>query len=215
MVPVGLLCHRFREIAHLAQGNTMPTMKQLRLPIFTSKIKYYNLRIVPPQAIFDEVCMLKKQFEFAYGKQPLSRSKPHIAIASFKMNAKHQNYLLEVLEQLAKRRAFKLQVDGFGIFEPSGTLYLKVLENEHLRAIREEVRLLHSTHLKKRLRQFVVSDHPHMTISKTTGRQMLHTSLKYFQEKGFSKDFEVHHLRLVSRAKHRPWDWEYEIKLLR
>lgn len=192
----------------------MPTMKQLRLPIFTSKIKYYNLRIVPPKAVFDDVGMIKKQFEFAYGKQPLSRSRPHITIASFRMNAKHQDHLIAVFDQLAQKKTFKLTIDGFGIFEPSNTLYLNVLENENLKAIRDEVRSLHRTHLKRRLRSFLISDHPHIIISKTTGSQMLHKSLQYFKEKGFTREFEVDHLTLVSRAKHKPWDWEYRIKLL-
>ena len=97
-------------------------MRQLRLPIFNSDIKYYNLRIVPPKDAFDRVVEFKKLFEFAYGKQPLSGSKPHITLASFKMNSKYEDSLIRFLEQRLKRERFDLTINGFDVFEKSKTL---------------------------------------------------------------------------------------------
>lgn len=188
-------------------------MKQLRLPIFTSKIKYYNLRIVPPDQVLESVTELKKEFELAYGKQPLSRSKPHITIASFKMNSKYQDLLVQVFTQLSERATFKLNIDGFDVFEGSRTLYLKVPKNEAIAEIHENVQSLYDQHLKGKLRSFVISDYPHMTISKTTGKKMLYESLLHFQKAGYSKHIEVKHLTLVSRSKYRTWDWQHQIEL--
>jgi 2'-5' RNA ligase len=156
---------------------------------------------------------LKKQFEFLYGKQPLSRSKPHITIATFKMNSKHQDFLIEVFNQLRLRGGFKLEIDGFDVFEGSKTLYLNICKSETLEAIHRDVQFLHDEHLKRRLKSFYISDNPQMTISRTTGKKMLYESLQHFQKNDYSKQIEVGHLTLVSRSKYKTWDWEHHIKL--
>ena len=188
-------------------------MEQLRLPIFTSEIKYYNLRIEPPEPVFGKVTELKKLFEFAYGKQPLSRSKPHITIASFRMNVKHQDALIQVFNKLSERKAFKLNINGFDVFEGSKTLYLNVTHTEALKTLHQQVWSLYSNHLKRNLKSFTISDTPHMTISTTKSKQMLYDSLQYFQKNQYSKQIEVNTLALVSKLKHRTWEWNHEIKL--
>ncbi len=189
-------------------------MKQLRLPIFTSKIKVYNLRIVPPEPAFNEVEELKKQFESLYGKQPLSKSKPHITIASFKMNSKHQDFLIHALEQLSKHGIFTLHIHGFDVFEGSRTLYLNVSKSKSIEIIHDDVKNIFANHLRGKVKQFIVSDNPHITLSKTASKKMLYESLQHFQQKGYSKAIEISHLTLVSRTKYRTWDWGHEIKLL-
>lgn len=188
-------------------------MKQLRLPIFDSKIKYYNLRIVPPNTIFEEVTALKQLFEFAYGKQPLTRSKPHITLASFKMNSKYQADLMAIFDQLSQNKTFKLQIRGFDTFVSSNTLYLKVLKNKSIEEIHENVGSLHQEKVKSKLRSFHIPLIPHMVISKTDGKRMLKESFKYFQKNSYSTEIEVSHLILTSRPKYKTWDWEHKIKL--
>ena len=188
-------------------------MKQLRLPIFTSKIKYYNLRIVPPEPVFNDVVELKEQFESLFGKQPLSKSKPHITIASFRMNSKHQEFLINVLNQLSQREVFRLQVDGFSIFEGSRTLYMNVSRSKAIETIHDQVKSIFVNHIRGKVKQFIVSDNPHITLSKTASKKMLYESLKHFQQEGYSKQMEISHLTLVSRTKYRTWDWGHEIGL--
>ncbi|WP_158306094.1 2'-5' RNA ligase family protein [Maribacter sp. HTCC2170] len=188
-------------------------MKQLRLPIFNSKIKMYNLRIVPPDSISSEVTEFKKQFELLYGKQPLSRSKPHITIASFKMNSKHESFLLEVLNQLSQNKSFKLEIDRFAVLEGSKTLYLSIGNSKALKTIHKEVKSLYDKHLKRRLKSFSISDNPYMTISKATEKKMLYESLQHFQKNDYSKEMNVGDLTLVSRLKYKTWDWEHQFKL--
>lgn len=188
-------------------------MRQLRLPIFNSKIKIYNLRIVPSKVIYNDVLQLKKQFEYLHGKQPLSGSKPHITLASFKMNSKYQNDLAQVMNQLSQRKAFKLAIDGYGIFEGSKTLHLNISQHEAIEELHDEVRLVLNQSLNKKIKRFLISDIPHMTLSKTRSKKMLHESLKHFQKTKYKREIEVDHLTLVSRFKYRSWDWEHQIKL--
>ncbi len=189
-------------------------MKQLRLPIFTSKIKYYNLRIVPPEPVFNEIVELKKQFESFFGKQPLSRSKPHITLASFKMNSKHQEFLINVLDELSQHGKFTLNINGFETFEGSRTLYMKVSKSEAMENIHDQIKNIFVNHLRGKVRQFSSSDSPHITISKTASKKMLYESLQHFLKEGYFKQIGITHLTLVSRTKYRTWDWGHEIKLL-
>lgn len=188
-------------------------MKQLRLPIFTSQIKFYNLRIVPPEPVFDGVMEIKKQFQDSYGKQPLSKAKPHITIANFKMNAKYQDMLIRIFEGLSNMEKFELAIEGFGEFNNSNTLYLKVAEKEAMSELHKAVEDLRNEYLKRKLKLFLISDNPHMTISITTGKTMLYDSLHHFRENDYFGQFEVGHLTLVSRSKYKSWDWQHQIML--
>lgn len=188
-------------------------MKQLRLPIFNSKIKIYNLRIVPPSSVYNQVMNFKEEFENLHGKQPLSRSKPHITIATFKMNSKHEGILIKVFSQLSQQEPFELHLDGFGVFEGSKTLFVSVRTVKALETLYGDVQLLYGKHLKRKLKRFEVIREPHLTISKTTNKKMLYESLQHFQKGNYSEQIEVGQLTLVSRTKHRTWDWEYHIRL--
>lgn len=188
-------------------------MKQLRLPIFNSKIKIYNLRIIPSKIIYNDVLELKKQFEYLYGKQPLSGSKPHITLATFKMNSKYQNDLVQVIDRLSQRDAFKLSIDGYGIFEGSKTLHLNISKHKTIEELHEGIRLLLNESLHKKIKRLLISEVPHLIISKTRGKKMLHESLKHFQKTKYRREIEVNHLTLVSRSKYRGWDWEHQIGL--
>lgn len=189
-------------------------MKQLRLPIFTSKIKMYNLRIVPTSPVFEDVVDFKKKFENLFGKQPLSGSKPHITLASFKMNSKHQDSLIKVFGQLTRIEKLKLNIEGFDIFEnKSNTLHLKVTKTENIERIHKEIQVLCEDNLGRKLKSLLISGVPHITISKTSTKKMLYKSLEHFQKNGYSKEIKVGHLTLVSRSKYKTWDWEHQIKL--
>ena len=189
-------------------------MKQFRLPIFASKIKYYNLRIVPSDTIFNEVIAIKKQFESVFGKLPLSSSKPHITVATFKMNSKNEKLLIEVLEQLSQRESFTLNLGGFGVFERSKTLFLNVQKTKSIGLLHNDLQTLYDKHLKRKLKLFAISREPHMTISKTSGRTMLYQSLQHFLKEDYKKQIVVNHLSLVSRAKYKSWNWERRIELV-
>lgn len=188
-------------------------MRQLRLKIFTSKIKIYNLRIVPANPVFEDIVDFKKQFENLFGKQPLSRSKPHITIASFRMNSKHQDVLLEAFNNMSRTKKFKLDIGNFSLIESSKTLCLQVSKTEDIERVHRNVQIYRDNDLKGKLESFFISNNPHIIISKATGKKMLYESLVYFQKTAYSKQIEVGNLTLVSRSKYKTWDWEHQIRL--
>ena len=87
-------------------------------------IKIYNLRIVPPDPVYNEVTHFKKQFIATFGKQPLSNSKPHITLAVFKMDSQYQDILIKIFNQLSTQNKFKLIIQGFEIFENNANVLL-------------------------------------------------------------------------------------------
>ncbi|WP_430966709.1 2'-5' RNA ligase family protein [Spongiimicrobium sp. 2-473A-2-J] len=109
--------------------------------------------------------------------------------------------------------SFKSNIDKFGVFEGSRTLFLNMYKSETIASIHQDIQTLRDDHLKGKLKSFFISDTPHMTISKTTGKKMLYESLQHFQKNGHSEQIQVNHLTLVSRSKYKTWDWEHEIKL--
>jgi len=179
-----------------------------------NKTKIYNLRIVPPEPMLQEIVQIKRQFEVAFGRQPLSRSKPHITLAKFEMYPEDEEILLKYFGQLSEFKKFQIGIQGFDIFEnKSNTLYIKVLNTEKIKKIHTQLKILWIRDFHKELRSIKIASTPHITISKTDGNKMLRESLDYFQEKEYVRQFEVSQLTLVSRKEYKTWDWEYQIEL--
>ncbi|MGI9552451.1 MAG: 2'-5' RNA ligase family protein [Aurantibacter sp.] len=179
-----------------------------------SEIKIYNLRIVPPNPVFNEVVHFKRQFINTFGKQPLAKSKPHITLAVFEMDIQYQDILIKVFDQLSCIEKFKLDIQGFDIFENNANvLLLKVPKTDEIEYIHRQVKILMRRDFHRSQKSFEISNTPHMTISKTDGKKMLYESLAFFQKIGYSKEIAINHLTLVSRLKGKTWDWEHHIEL--
>lgn len=179
-----------------------------------SEIKIYNLRIVPPKPVFDEICQFKKQFEAVFGKQKLSRSRPHITIGAFKMSLQYQDILLKAMDQLSSINKFELHINGFDIFDnKSNVLYLKVLKTKEVEQIYEQLKILWIRDLHRKIATLKMPSKLHITISKTEEKSMLNQSLMLFKNIQYFKQFKVDHLTLTSRYEFKTWDWEHHIQL--
>ena len=189
-------------------------MGVLRLPIFQEEIKIYHLRIVPPNPIFDDVVGFKKRFEAILGRQPLSKSKPHITLALFRMDPQYENQLLKILNQLSRLKTFKLNIMGFTIFDSSNTLMLKVSKPQELEQIHSLMKSLWVSELHRKPSSLKLPQTPHITISKTNGKKMLHESLKVFQHTNYFRPMVVDKLTLVSRYRSGTWDSAHHVELL-
>ena len=177
-------------------------------------IKIYNLRIVPTDLIFEEIVLFKQQFETLFGKQPLVRSKPHITLAAFEMDTQQENTMLKAFNELSSIEKFKLEIEGFDIFENNANvLLLKVATNKEVKHIHTLIKILWIRDLHRKLTSIKIPATPHITISKTSGTKMLHDSLSYFSKIEYIRQLAVNKLTLVSRCQHETWDWEYHIPL--
>ncbi|MDJ0646216.1 MAG: 2'-5' RNA ligase family protein [Flavobacteriaceae bacterium] len=178
-----------------------------------SEFKIYNLRIVPPNPVFDEVTYFKSQFIEQFGKQRYSKSKPHITLAHFTSDIQYQDILINAFSELSNFKRFKLALQGFDIFKQGKVLLLRVEMVEEIKNIHKQIQYLWPKESLKEQKLPYISKTPHMTISKTKNDSMLNDSLAFFQKIDYQKQFEVSHLTLVSRAYYKTWDWHYEIEL--
>ncbi|MBD0835486.1 hypothetical protein [Aestuariibaculum suncheonense] len=82
-------------------------------------IKTYNLRIVPPSPVYDEVLAFKKTFIETFGDEPYSKSKPHVTLGFFKMDTAYETYLIKYLSALSLFKVFQMKIQGFDTFTSS------------------------------------------------------------------------------------------------
>ena len=177
-------------------------------------IKIYNLRIVPPEPVFGEIVQFKKQFEAVFGKQTLSKSKPHSTLAAFKMDVQYEEILIKAIDQLAVVKKFNLSLQGFDVFENNAnTLFIKVSPTSALEQLYKHLKIIWIRDVHRKPSSIKISTTPHITISKTDGKKMLHESLAYFQKKNYNTTIAVNQLTLVSRYQNNTWDWEHIIPL--
>ncbi|MBP0902362.1 2'-5' RNA ligase family protein [Mariniflexile gromovii] len=180
-----------------------------------SSIKIYSLRMVPPQPVYNDVVNFKDLLIRKVGKQPLSKSNPHITLGEFAMDTAYQELLVKTFDELSKIKTFHIDIEGFGIFENnSNTLYLKIPTSEAIKSIHTAMKVLWIRDLHRKLKSLKVSNTPHLTISKLKNSIMLHDSFNFFQKTDyFKKQIEIDHLVLTSRFPKKTWDWNYIIKL--
>ncbi|WP_053992844.1 2'-5' RNA ligase family protein [Mangrovimonas sp. TPBH4] len=179
-----------------------------------SEIKIYNLRIVPPSPIYEEVAAFKTQFIEVFGPLQYSKSKPHITLVQFKMIVENEPFLIKSFASLSKAKKFKMSIEGFDMFEKgSNVLLLKVRPSKEFDHLLEQLKLLWQRDFHRELRSLIVSSTPHITISKTRDSATLHKSFELFKDVVYVKEFEVNELTLLSRLEHNTWDWEHRIVL--
>ncbi len=178
-------------------------------------IKIYNLRIVPTKPVFDEVVNFKKLLVETFGRQPLSKSKPHITLAEFEMDSEYQDILVKVFNQLSSIKKFQLNIYGFDIFENNANvLFLKIPMTEDIKLIHKNIKILWIRDLHRKESTITIPSVPHMTIAKTNDKKALYESFTFFQKMNYpNKQIEINQLILVSRHQGKTWDWEHEINL--
>jgi len=178
-------------------------------------VKIYNLRIVPPEPIFSEVVSFKKQFISTFGKQPLSKSKPHITLAIFEMDPREEEHIINVFSPLGKQDSFMLDVDGFGTFDGknANVLLLKIPMTKALEQIYDQLKMIKKSNYFVKQIGMIIPGTPHMTISKTVDKATLQASLDMFHKTPYSRSFLVDRLVLTSRPYGKTWDWSHDIML--
>lgn len=182
----------------------------------TSKKRIYNLRIVPPNPIYEEVTSFKKTFIEAFGKQPLSKSKPHVTLAIFEMKPQFDGDLVKAFDQLSEISQFQLNITGFGNFQGKhpNVLFLEIPMIKEIKLIWNKTKDLWTNGLKNDIKELTIPTIPHMTISRTRTEEMLEKGLELFRNIDYTKkSFKVENLLLISRIPGNTWDWEHKIQL--
>ena len=107
------------------------------------------------------------------------------------MNIEYESQVIEVFSQFEKNKSFVLNIEGFSVFENSRTLHLKIGQSAPLETIHQELFTLFNNDLKRKVNKYFISKNAHMTISLTTGKEILYESLQHFMKKDYSEQIEV------------------------
>jgi len=180
-----------------------------------SKIKIYNLRLVPSQPVYDDVLHFKSLYIKNFGKHPLSKSKPHVTLAVFEMDSEYQDILVKVFSKLSIIKKFRLEIKGFDVFDNNTyVLFLKTPLSEEIKSIHKNIKILWARDLHQKNSSIIIPGSPHMTISKTLEKKTLYKSLDFFQKLNYTdKQTDINHIALISRNFSETWSWEHQIML--
>ena len=179
------------------------------------KVLIYNIRIVPPKPLFDQVISIKEEFVEHFGEHLLSNSDPFITVAKFKMSALHHNYLMDTFKNhLSELSPFHLMADGIGKFENGSTLCVNIRESKKFEALLKQIGGLKRALLFHKAKNFSLNHRPIIPISSFLDKNLLDSSFNHFKNKiVFQTIFEVDHLLITSRENGKTWDWEHRIDL--
>ncbi|MGJ5641323.1 2'-5' RNA ligase family protein [Formosa sp. S-31] len=177
------------------------------------EIKTYNLRIVPPSPVYEDVLDFKKQFIDVFGVQKYSKSKPHLTLVEFKMDVQYEPFLIKYFSSLSDNLKFKMFLEGLGSFDKALVVLLKVRSSKAFEQLLTQIKILWVRDFHRKLKSLKVSGTPHITISLAKDTDMLFKSMNMFQDKVYFGEFEVNELVLVSRPDSKTWDWEHRIPL--
>lgn len=176
-------------------------------------IREYHLRIVPPEPIYSDILNFKKQFIDTFGKLKYSKSKPHITLGLFRTSTKYEELIVKNFEQLSSIKKFQLEINGFNIFERAYVLFLDIPLTDSFYQIQDSIKDIWSAEFQGIPSKLISSRTPHMTISTTKDKKILHASLDLFKKMEYHHNFEVNHIVLTSRLLGKTWDWEHHIPL--
>lgn len=178
------------------------------------KVLIYNIRIVPPEPLHSQVINFKKEFIENYGEQLLAKSSPHITLAKFVMSTSFQNLMVEHFNALGETKPFSLKVNGFGIFESSGTLLLQINPSKELETLLKTISALKKAFLHHKAKNFGLIYTPSISIASMLDTKTLKDSLRHFKSIVYSQQpFEVDHLIITARENGKTWDWKHRIDL--
>lgn len=127
-------------LSFLSNKKSLTMLYSDQLPLFE-----YHLRITPPDPVYSQIVNMKSEFIKYFGPGLYSKSSPHITIASFCMDPRHETKLLKNLHNTLTHQSFNVslkQVSGFD------NIHMVVVD-----LVRNHVLLSQIAGLKKVLRQ--------------------------------------------------------------
>ncbi|SMG21317.1 2'-5' RNA ligase [Marivirga sericea] len=174
----------------------------------------FFIGICPPHLLEQEIHRIKEELRQKYGIQGAFRSKAHITLQMpFNLPIKRQeDFLKDLMAYLRNQKAFDVQLDDFGNFEPR-VIYINVQENTALNALQESVerfmkgfQVFNGTHKNNGF-------NPHITVAfRDLKKQTFYNIWDEVKNREFREVFTA---RSVVIFKHngKSWDIFKELKL--
>jgi 2'-5' RNA ligase len=158
-------------------------------------MKKYLLIIRPPEDIFLSVKDLKLDLRKTYGSFDSVNSIAHITLFHGYISGYSGNDILSKLEEaLHGINSFKIQLNGFGKFEESRTIYLNTEPKKEILNIHKKIFAYFP--------EITPLQHPHLTIAKDLDQAIFEESWnQIYKSKEFCAEFSCHSLVLYQRSR--------------
>ncbi len=177
--------------ATMNRPNTLIHQQQNRNRLFG-----YLVIISPPEDVTRFVNELKAEFYSKYGPYEGKYSKPHITICNFRLLEQRQDKVLSTFQNgLSEIDPFMLKINGFGSFENSNVIYLKVEETGQLTPLKKKL-----FHIKKKLwfkKNFYLFGIPHLTIAKKLEPAVFEAAAMDYCSRSYQNSFTVDRLKVL------------------
>lgn len=155
-----------------------------------AKQKYF-IALIPPEPVFGQIELVKKQVSETYNNKSALRSPAHITLhMPFEWNEDKEELLIQKLSEFKFGKPLDIELKNFSCFEPK-VLFIDVVKNESLNELQEEL----VQHIKINLNIFNQADdlrpyHPHVTIAfRDLKKELFYKAWEEFKNKAFSSVF--------------------------
>jgi len=165
---------------------------------YNPALEEYLLIISPPDMVKDAVVWYKSLLAKHIGNFAAYYSIAHLSIVSFQIHAKWEKALFRSLEIIAAEEApFTFQINSFGCFDSSGTVYLKLEEIEHFAKVSSK--FYRNSFIRNLPGAFKVPTYmPHLTIGRSLGPNF-DKAWDLFQRQNYSQIFTATGVLLLKR----------------
>ena len=170
-------------------------------------LKKYFIAIIPPEPLFGQIELIKKQVSESYHNKSALRSPAHITLhMPFEWKEEKEDFLIETLKQFKFGQALDIELKNFGCFEPK-VLFIDVVKNEGLHFLQSNL----VQFVKQNFNIFNQADdkrayHPHVTIAfRDLKKELFYKAWAEFNSKTFTGSFSAKRLTLL---KHSGKVWE-------
>ncbi|AWV99975.1 2'-5' RNA ligase family protein [Arcticibacterium luteifluviistationis] len=169
--------------------------------MFASEIHFVLNVISPPTTIIEQVSAIKQDFFNRYGDYESYHSTAHITINSYPIDSNRiipfHNKLKEFIHNYP---TLDIKLNGFGFWDSSKTIFLKVKPNHILDNFKEELNIWRRlNHLKSNYEYSKVS---HLTIAKSLNSSIYQDAKSYYKDKNFTGEFTSTHILSLLKTTH-------------
>jgi 2'-5' RNA ligase len=156
-------------------------------------LQKYFIAIIPPEPVYSEIELIKKDVSVKYSNKSALRSPPHITLhMPFEYKTEKEAVLFSALESFSFTDQFTIHLHNFSCFEPK-VVFIDVMPNETLSNLQSSL----VQHIKVNLNIFNQAEalrgfHPHITIAfRDLKKTSFYEMMAEYKEKQFTANFKV------------------------
>lgn len=161
----------------------------------------YQLVIIPPVDISEQIILEKTQFSNKYQEKNADKSKPYIALANFKANEAMEETIIRWMNRAISTQAqFSVSFNNYSGFPPH-SIYIRVQQIQPLKQIIKALQPIdqYVKAANSNTNYMELITNPHLCIAQQLPTEVFEKAMADYSQKSFSGNFEVMQLALLRR----------------